>query len=501
MPEERIEAGDDQSLSPAPPAGKKDKKTKDPARMGTERIGKLLFEFSLPAVVMMLVNSLYNVIDTAVLGYAVGPEGVAVTTLALPIMQLLMGFSMWAGQGGSALAAIQMGAGERDKVEKTLGNTTFLLFALAAAMAVVAIVFIDPVLSIIGTTPTLWEQTKIFVQIICFGTVFQSLTGGLNAFLRTAGKPNLSLGMSLLGTVACIVLNVLFVVILGFGVAGSALATILGQACGGIPVIVYFIFAKSSPFHLYAANLKPQGAVVRKILSLGLASFIIQTASTLVSVVLNQVVNVWGATDPIGVDNGLAAIGVAQKGAVFGLMPILGVTMGAQPIVGFNYGARSWDRVIKTLKWSIITCTVMGAIYWLAARLFAVPIVNILGITDPQLEAFASEALMLYALFYPLVGAQIMAGSYFQSSGQPLKASILELVRQVIFLMPLYLFMPGVLQGAFGVGSLMSVVWCAPISDIMAVCVTTVFTVMEVVKLVGLRRNALQEQAQAQVQS
>ena len=480
-------------MSEAITKGAKNMKKNNLERLGTERIGKLLLEFSLPAVIMMVVNALYNVIDTAVLGYAVGADGVAVTTLALPIMTLLMGCSMWAGQGGSALGALQLGQGKKEEVERTLGNTAFLLFFISFVIAIAAFVFIDPVLSAIGTTQTLWSKTKIFVQIICIGSAFQSLNGGLNAFLRTAGKPNLSLGFSLLGTGMCIVLNILFVIVMGLGVAGSALATILGQACGGLPVIYYFTYGKDPAFRLWFRNLRPDFKLMKSILALGLASFAMQMASTVVGIVFNWVVNIWGVQDPIGVDNGLAAIGVAQKAAFFGITPIIGITMGAQPIVGYNFGAKNWNRVLKTMKWSLIICAGIGAVVFVLAHTIPTPIVNLLGIRG-DLVPFASSCLSAFTIFAPLVGTQIMAGSYFQSSGQPMKSTILELVRQVLFLIPLYLFLPHILVNMFDMRALSAVVICVPTSDIMAVVITTALTVFEVRKLLRWRAEGSQSE-------
>ena len=178
-------------------------------RLGTERIGRLLLEFSIPAIISMVFNSLYNVVDTAFLGQAF-PDGtgVAVTTLALPVMTILMGFSMVAGQGGNALAAIQLGEGRKAQVEKTLGNSAVLLFGLAVLVAVAAVTAIDPILALIGTSNELWEPTKTFVQIICVGFAFQSLGMGLNNFLRTAGKPNLALGTMVFGVLVTVIYSI-----------------------------------------------------------------------------------------------------------------------------------------------------------------------------------------------------------------------------------------------------------------------------------------------------
>ncbi len=458
----------------------------DTDRLGTARIGKLLLEFSIPAIISMVFNSLYNVVDTAFLGHAVGDAGVAVTTLALPVMTILMGFSMLAGQGGNALAAIQLGEGRKDLVEKTLGNSALLLVLLSVLVALAGSVLIDPLLALIATPADLHEATKAFVQIICVGFVFQSLGMGLNNFLRTAGKPNLALGTMVLGTAMCIAFNYLFVMVMGWGVAGSAVATILGQACGMVPVVWYFVAAKSAPFKLRLSCCKPDARLMGKIMSLGIASFVMQVASTVVTIVLNQVIAVYGATDPIGVKGALAAIGVAQKATLFAITPLIGLIMGAQPIIGYNYGAKLHQRVLDTLKWASVAGVAIGAAFLVLSHVIPTQIVALFGVSG-ELESFAVWGLQVYTVLYPLVGFQIVGSSYFQSSGQPFKAAVLELTRQVIFLVPLYLLLPPVLMAAFGMTGLQGVVVSVPVSDALSVMMTSVFVAIEVRKLRTMR--------------
>ena len=469
---------------------------KDTGRLGTERIGKLLLEFSIPAIVSMVFNSLYNVVDTAFLGHAVGDAGVAVTTLALPVMTILMGFSMLAGQGGNALAAIQLGEGRKDRVERTLGNSATLLFVMSVGIALVGAFAIDPLLMLVATPAELWEPTRAFVQIICIGFVFQSLGMGLNNFLRTAGKPNLALGTMVFGTLMCIVFNYVFVIVLGWGVSGSAFATILGQACGMVPVVWYFMFAKSAPFKLRLSCCLPDLPLMGKILTLGVASFVMQVAATVVSVVLNQVIAVYGVQDPIGVEGALAAIGVAQKAAAFAIMPLIGLIMGAQPIIGFNYGAKLWQRVLATLKWSSIAGIAMGTLFWVLVHLIPSQIVGLFGVSG-GLEDFAVTALKIYTIMFPLVGFQIVGSSYFQSSGQPLKAAVLEMTRQVLFLIPLYLIVPWAIHEFTGASGLMGVVVSVPVADLLAIVVTSAFVLREVKKLRRLRAESALADASA----
>ncbi len=461
-------------------------------RLGTDSIGKLLLEFSIPAIVSMVFNTLYNVVDTAFLGHAVGDTGVAVMTVALPVMTILMGFSMLAGQGGNALAAIQLGQKKGDIVERTLGNTAVLLVGISAIVAVCAVVFIDPILVAIATPDEIYQETKSFVQIICVGSVFLSVGMGLNNFLRTAGKPNLALVTMVFGTVMCIVFNYVLVMVLGFGVVGSAFATVLGQACGMVPVVAYFAGYKDAPFRLRISCCRPDFRLMGRIMMLGIASFAMQVASTVVGIVFNKVVSVYGALDPIGVKGALAAVGVAQKAAGLAFTPLIGLIMGAQPIIGYNYGAQNWQRVLSTLKLASIVGICIGSGFFALANLIPTPIVHLFGV-EGELEAFAAQSLRIYAIMLPLVGYQIVGASYFQSSGQPIKAAILELTRQVLFLIPLYIILPPVLTSVFGMSGLMGIIIAVPVSDALAIIVTTVFVVVEVRKLRQRRDAAIQE--------
>ena len=478
-----------QKVPAVPPAGKPGKKDKDdPTRMGRESIGKLLVEFSIPGIVMMIFNSLYNIIDTIFLQIAVPSVGAAVTQLAFPIMCILMGCSMIAGIGGNALAAIELGRGNHAKVEKILGNTAALLFGMGVAAAIIGTLLIDPLLVLLGTTQELWEPTKVFVQIVMVGFVLQSLGMGINNFLRTAGKPNYSLGASVLGTLACVVFNAVLVLGVGLGIAGSALATILGQGVGLVPVLVYFIGFKSAPFHLRARYLAPDAKLMVEILSLGMASFIMQCGSAVVTLVLNHVINLYAANDPIGATNAFATISIVWKVMGLAYTVVIGVTSGAQPILGFNYGARSWGRVLDTLKLSCIGCAALATACWAVFELCPQVVLSIFSI-GPDLMDFACTTMRIFAIWLPFVGYQMMGSSYFQSSGQPVKATILELTRQIIFLIPLYLLFPPVAMAWLGVSGLTGVVLCVPISDALATILTTYFVVREVSRLRKLRRQ------------
>lgn len=451
-------------------------------RLGTKSILKLLLEFSIPAIIMMTFNALYNIVDAVFLGQAIGDTGIAVTTLAFPVMILLMGLSALAGQGGNALAAIQLGEDKIEEVERTLGNTVALLLVIAGIIAVAGILFIDPILALVGTTPDLHDQGKAFIQILMVGFVFQCIGMGANNFLRTEGKPMLALGTSVLGTVVCIIMNYLLVMVMGLGVSGSALATIIGQGVGGVPVIWYLSRGKDAPFHLKVSSMKPDFRLWGTILSLGLASFIMQVANAVINAILNQTLAYYGALDPIGASGALAAIGVASRVNGIAFMPAIGVLMGAQTLIGYNYGARKWKRVLKSFWLGALFATIILTTFFVLIHIIPGPIVRLFGV-EGDLEQFCIYALQIMTAVFPLVGFQMMSSNYFQSTGQPLKASLLSLTRQVLFLIPLLIFLPMYLPNFLDVTSLQAVCFTYPVADVLSVVTTSAFIIPEIIKL------------------
>jgi len=462
-------------------------------RLGTEKIGKLLMEFSIPAIISMIFNAIYNLVDSVFLGQAVGAVGISVTQLAFPIQIILMGMSALAGQGGNALAAIQLGQDKLKEVEKTLGNTVLLLIVISAVMALIGIFGMDPLLRLVGTTDELYDQTRIFVGIILVFNFVSTIGMGANNFLRTEGKPKLATFTMILGTTVCIVFNYLLVMVLGWGVAGSAAATIIGQACGMVPVLWYLIAGKDAVFRLRLKCMRPDFRLWGKIMSLGVASFVMQVAASIINIILNQTLVRYGALDPIGSAGALSAIGVAGRVNSFAFMPCVGVAMGAQTLIGYNYGARLWKRVRTSFLYAVIFATCIMTFFFALIHIIPVPIVNMFGIRG-DLETFCVFALQVMTALFPIVGFQMMGSNYFQSSGQPLKAAILSLTRQVLFLIPLILLLPVVLPNILPITGLQAVPFTYPIADVLSALTTLGFIIPEMHRL---NRRAREEKVVA----
>ena len=316
-------------------------------RMGSGNIPALVVEFAVPAILGMLVNGAYNIIDSVFLGHGAGEIGLSAVSVATPIMTVFMAISMLIGAGGNALCALRLGEGKHSEAEHVLGNTFTLGVLVSILLAVLAHVpaCIEPLLSLSSATDTVRPYARDFIQIISLGCVFQIVGMGINNFIRTCGAPNRAFLTMLIGAVGCTIFNAIFVMGMGLGVVGSAWATVCGQCISCITVVWYFTKTPGVPLRLRRKYLAMNGALVRKILALGTASFVLQIGAAVSQVVTNYALVKYGAMSPIGADNALAAVGVVGRVAMFTILPLIGMSIAVQPLLGFNYGAKLWHRV------------------------------------------------------------------------------------------------------------------------------------------------------------
>jgi putative MATE family efflux protein len=448
-------------------------------RLGTDNINKLMLEFAIPAIAGLVINALYNVIDSIFLGNAVGSLGLAATTVAMPMMTAMIALGQLCGVGGNVFAAIKLGEGDKPTAEKALGNTLFLLLLMSILVALLGTVLINPILIISGATSDSMDMSRTFIQIICVGFIFQGIGMGLNNFIRTAGDPNRALYTMAAGAAVCIVLNALFVLQLRWGVAGSALATVCGEAVSAAMVLYYFTLSKKAPFKLYLCNLQPVWHMCVKILQLGTAMAVVQMLNAVITVLYNHMMSLYGAQTLAGAEGALAIIGVVMKVSMLTVFPLFGVAMAAQPLLGYNHGAHRHDRVLKTWKTAIVWASIIAIILWAIVELVPNFLVGLFGI-DETLMAFAVPTLRAYLIMLPVVGFQIVTTNYFQGIGKPGTSLFLSLTRQAIFLMPAIWLCPYILPLFFpNIDIIMSVCIAAPISDGLASLVTLAFAMRE----------------------
>lgn len=461
-------------------------------RMGTASIPKLLVEFAIPAIIGMVVNGAYNIIDSVFLGQAMGEIGLSTMTVAFPIMTIFMALAMLIGNGGNALAALKLGEGKRTDAETSLGNTILLSVIVSIIVAGCALTppIMNALLDISSTPADVRPYAYSFIRILCFGFFLQCIGFGVNNFIRTAGAPNRALGTMIIGAVSCVIFNFLFVIQFGWGVEGSALATVCGQGVSCIAVVWYFVFTKNVPLRIRVRFMKPKLRIMGLILSLGFASFIVQAAMAIVNFVINYDLVVYGVMHPIGATNALSAIGVVQRVAFFTVLPLIGMAVAAQPLLGFNYGAKKIARVRKTLWYSVLGATGFAILGWLLVHFFPTQIVHAFGINEPGLVEFTANALKVQLMLLPFIGFQIVGSNYFQATGQPLKSSILSLTRQILFLVPLLIVLPHILPDILeGVTSLDAIYYATPIADFLSIFTVGVVIIFEMRRLKRLEKK------------
>lgn len=440
-------------------------------RMGTEPIPRLLLEFSIPVMTGMIVQAVYSIINRAFIGNV--PEaatlGMAAITVGMPIIFVNMAFGMLIGFGGSAALSLYLGQKDQENAEKVLGNALTLVMGLGVLVTVLGIVFLDPLLLMLGATPEVLPYAREYNLIILIATIPMMIGFGLNNFIRAEGNPKTSMNYMVWSAVVNVVFDALFILVFHWGVAGAALGTLVAQSFTAFLVLRYF-FSKKSHVHFHVKSLKLDRQIVGKISAIGSSSFFMQLGASLVQFVLNNQLMVLGG------DTALAAWGIITTLLMFFFFFIFGLNGGSQPLIGYNYGAKNFLRVRTTAKWAILASTVIMTVSWALIQLFAPFLVAMFAGQDRELHEMAAHGLRLVALMLPIIGFQVIAAGYFNSVGKPAHSLFLALSRQVLFLLPLAWVLPLFwgLDGLF---------WATPVADTLAALVTLGFFVRELRQL------------------
>lgn len=443
--------------------------------MRDKSIGKLLWSFSLPAIVGMLINSLYNVIDRIFLGRGVGSVGIAATTVAFPIMIVLMAVSILIGVGATALISIRLGEQKKEEAEKVAGNAMTMLILLPVLIAIIFLLFPEPILLAFGSSPEILPYARDFVEVIMLGSAFGSISMGMNNFIRAEGNPKMAMYTQILGGVMNVVLNYVFIFIFSWGMKGSALATVTAQLISAAWVLRYF-FSGRSLVKIRLKNIKPQMSILLSIVAIGFAPFAIQLASCIQQIILNRTLIFYGG------DMALSAIGIIMSLGMLFLMPIVGLSQGAQPIIGFNYGAQQYDRVKEALKQAVIAAACIALAGYLVIHIWPAQLVGLFSDGEAELTRMTSRAMLTYFMLMPFGAVQIICSNYFQAVGKALKSAILSLTRQVLMFIPLLLILPH-FWGVAGV-------WrSAPIADGLSFILTASFVYLEMKHLEQEHQN------------
>lgn len=433
--------------------------------MESGKISSLLLKFSLPAIVGMLVNAMYNVVDSAFIGRGVGDLALAGVTVSLPIMTIFMACVMLIGMGATSLISIRMGEKNEEDAEKIIGNALILFVIIGLVLTVFGLIFLEPILTVFGASPDVLPFAVDYMRVILLGSVFMAVGLGMNNFIRAEGNPKIAMNTMLIGAITNIVLDYIFIFKFHWGIKGAAFATILSYTVTSTWVLYHFLKGNSK-LKIKIKNLRLNGVMVKGILIVGFPTFAMQVTSSIQHMILNRSLAHHGG------DMALAAVGIIMSVSTLLVMPAMGISQGAQPIIGYNYGAKKYGRVKDTLKLAIVSATSIVTIGFLISVIWPAQLIGLFN-ENPELIALGTHAMGIFFKFLPLIGIQLMSANYFQAIGKPKQATILSLSRQVFIFIPLLVILP-MRWGLEGIW------WSSPMSDIAAFFVTGIWLWVEI---------------------
>lgn len=433
----------------------------------TEKISKLFFKLSIPAVLAQLVNLLYNVIDRMYIGHIdnIGKDALTGVGVTLPIILFVSAFASLCGMGGAPKAAIKMGEQDNDYANKILGNCFSLTLIMSIVLTVILLIFGKDLLLAFGASNNTITYASDYLSTYCLGTIFVMMSLGLNMFITTQGFSSRSMLNVVIGAACNIALDPLFIFAFNMGVKGAALATIISQAISSILVIT-FLFSKKSKLKISLSNLKLDYKVILPCVALGIAPFIMQSTESILSICFNTSLLKYGGDIAVG------SMTILSSLMGFAMMPLNGFTQGAQPIISYNFGAKLPDRCKQAFKILFITCIVYSVTFWALIMLFPTTFIKVFT-EDAQLIEYASWAVRIYMGVICMFGIQIACQQTFISLGNAPVSLFLALLRKVILLIPLIYIVP-----IFTENKCFGIFLAEPIADIIAVSTTLIFFIV-----------------------
>ena len=431
--------------------------------LGKAPIGKLLFKLAVPTVVAQLINMLYNIVDRIYIGHIPEEGSMALTGVGvcMPIIMIISAFAALISAGGAPRASIYMGKNDKESAEKILGNCFSLQLLISAVLTVALLIWNRDLLLAFGASENTIEYASSYMSIYAIGTVFVQLTLGIGAFITAQGFAKISMITVLIGAVSNIVLDPIFIFVFGMGVEGAALATILSQAISCIWVLS-FLFGKKTYLKIQRKYLRIEAKVILPCVALGLATFIMQSSESVISVCFNSSLLKYGGDIAVG------AMTILTSVMQFAMLPMQGLAQGAQPILSYNFGAKNVKRVKKTFKLLLVSCLVYSFTIWSAIMLFPNLFAGIFT-PDATLITFTSKALRIYCGVLCVFGIQIASQMTFVSTDNAPCSIIVAVVRKFVLLLPLIYVMPLLVSN-----KTMGVYLAEPVADIIAVTFTAI---------------------------
>ena len=426
---------------------------KTPTALGTENIGKLLMQYAVPAIIAMTASSLYNMVDSIFIGHGVGTMAISGLALTFPLMNLAAAFGSLVGVGAATLISVKLGQKDYDTAQRVLGNVFVLNILLGVAFTVIVMAFLDPILYFFGGSDETVGYARDYMYIILLGNTITHLYLGLNAVLRSSGHPQKAMYATIATVIINTILDPVFIYGFGWGIRGAAIATIVAQIIS-LMWQLWIFSSKEELLHFHRGIFRLKRKIVFDSLAIGMSPFLMNMAACFIVILINQGLKKYGGDLAIG------AFGIVNRRVFIIVMIVMGLNQGMQPIAGYNFGAKQYERVTKTLKLTIIYATGVTTFGFIIGMLFSDTVVGIFT-SDAELIELSAKGLRIVVMFFPIIGFQMVTANFFQSIGMASKAIFLSLTRQMVVLLPCLLILPRFF-GAAGVW------YSMPISDLLA---------------------------------
>lgn len=426
---------------------------KTPTALGTENIGKLLMQYAVPAIIAMTASSLYNMVDSIFIGHVVGTMAISGLALTFPLMNLAAAFGSLVGVGAATLISVKLGQKDYDTAQRVLGNVFVLNILLGVAFTVIVMAFLDPILYFFGGSDETVGYARDYMYIILLGNTITHLYLGLNAVLRSSGHPQKAMYATIATVIINTILDPVFIYGFGWGIRGAAIATIVAQIIS-LMWQLWIFSSKEELLHFHRGIFRLKRKIVFDSLAIGMSPFLMNMAACFIVILINQGLKKYGGDLAIG------AFGIVNRLVFIIVMIVMGLNQGMQPIAGYNFGAKQYERVTKTLKLTIIYATGVTTFGFIIGMLFSDTVVGIFT-SDAELIELSAKGLRIVVMFFPIIGFQMVTANFFQSIGMASKAIFLSLTRQMVVLLPCLLILPRFF-GAAGVW------YSMPISDLLA---------------------------------
>lgn len=439
--------------------------------LGKEKIGKLIRKFSIPCIISLLVNSLYNIVDQIFIGWGVGYLGNGATNVVFPLTMICLAFSLMFGDGASAYLSLKLGEKKKEEAGKGVANGIAMSIITAVIICVITLVFLPQLLNVFGCTDNLREYALKYGYIIAIGLPFMMIGTTLNSIIRADGNPKYAMTSMVSGAILNTILDPIFIFVFKMGVEGAAIATVISQIFTFIINICYIKKFKSVT--LNKESFKIKASVARKVAMLGISSFITQMSIVVVMAFENNLLGKYGGQSKFGSEIPITVLGIVMKISQILNSIIIGIAAGAQPIIGYNYGAGKYDRVKKTLKTVLGLSVIISTIAFILFQTIPDKLISIFGSGDANYMEFACIAFRTYLMLVICNGIQIPSGIFFQAIGKSVKSAVLSLSRQILFLIPAMVTF-GKLWGIDGI------LYAGPFADGLAFLIASTLLILEV---------------------